>query len=144
MDGLSMGPQLKARTASLSVVDDRTFTLVLNRRFGLVEFMLAGPGAPIAGIMREADANRPATVALTAPIGSGPFRYVASERESGHRVVFEKFRDYIPRSEPPDGLAGARVVKVDRVEWISSRTLRRRRTRWPLARSISGSRLIRI
>jgi peptide/nickel transport system substrate-binding protein len=117
MNGLSMGPQLKARTASLSVVDDRTFTLVLNKRFGLVEFMLAGPGAPIAGIMREADANRPTSVALTAPIGSGPFRYVASERESGHRVVFEKFRDYIPRSEPPDGLAGARVVKVDRVEW---------------------------
>jgi len=118
MGGLSMGPQLKARTASLGVVDDRTFRLVLNKRFGLVEFMLAGPGAPMAGIMREADAKRDNSVAMTAPIGSGPFRYIASERESGHRVVFEKFRDYIPRSEPPDGLAGARVVKVDRVEWM--------------------------
>lgn len=118
MTGLSMGPQLKARTASLSVVDERTFRLVLNKRFGLVEFMLAGPGAPIAGIMREADAKRPNDVPMTAPIGSGPFRYIASERESGHRVVFEKFKDYIPRSEPPDGLAGARVVKVDRVEWM--------------------------
>ena len=118
MGGLSMGPQLKARTASLGVVDDRTFTLVLNKRFGLVEFLLAGAGAPMAGIMREADAKRDPSVAITAPVGSGPFRYVASERESGHRVVFEKFRDYVPRSEPPDGLTGARVVKVDRVEWM--------------------------
>ena len=117
MNGISIGGQLKSRTASLGIVDERTFTLVLNQRFGLVEFMLAGPGAPIAGIMREADAKRDVTVPMTNPIGSGPFRYVASERESGHRVVFEKFADYIPRSEPPDGLAGARVVKVDRVEW---------------------------
>jgi peptide/nickel transport system substrate-binding protein len=118
MNGISIGAQLKARTASLSVVDEHTFTLVLNHRFGLVEFMLAGPGAPIAGIMREADAKRPMDAPMTAPIGSGPFRYIASERESGHRVVFEKFRDYLPRNEPPDGLAGGRVVKVDRVEWI--------------------------
>src|ERR1700733_5108147 len=37
MGGLSMGPQLKKRTASLDAVDDRTFRLVLNQRFGLVE-----------------------------------------------------------------------------------------------------------
>ncbi|HUB43853.1 MAG TPA: ABC transporter substrate-binding protein [Acetobacteraceae bacterium] len=118
MNGVSMGPQLKTRTASLDVVDDRTFRLVLKRRFGLVEFMLSGPGAPIAGIMREADAKRPPDTPMTAPIGSGPFRYVPGERVSGHRVVFEKFRDYLPRNEPPDGLAGGRIVKVDRVEWI--------------------------
>jgi peptide/nickel transport system substrate-binding protein len=118
MGNTSIGGQLKARLAAMEVVDDRTFTLTLNQRFGLVEFMLAGAGAPIAGIMREADAKRPATVQLTAPIGSGPFRYVASERESGHRTVFERFAGYIPRSEPPDGLAGARIVKVDRVEWL--------------------------
>jgi peptide/nickel transport system substrate-binding protein len=32
--------------------------------------------------------------------------------------VFEKFAGYIPRNEPPDGVAGARVAKVDRMEWI--------------------------
>ena len=140
MNGLSMGPQLKARTASLDVVDDRTFTLVLKRRFGLVEFMLAGPGAPMAGIMREADAKRDPSVAITAPIGSGPFRYVASERESGHRVVFEKFQDYLPRNEPPDGLAGGRVVKVDRVEWMIMPDAQTAANALTRARSISGSR----
>ena len=32
-------------------------------------------------------------------------------------VVYDRNPDYVPRAEPPDGLAGGRVVKVDRVEW---------------------------
>jgi len=117
MNGTSVGAPLKARLASLTAVDDLTFTLALKEPFGLVEFMLAGAGAPIPAIMREKDANRPETEELTAPIGSGPFRYNAAERVSGHRVVFDRFTDYAVRPEPPDGLAGGRVVKVDRVEW---------------------------
>jgi peptide/nickel transport system substrate-binding protein len=117
MDGASTGGELKSRLEAMSIVDPLTFTLKLKQRFGLLEFLLAGAGAPIAGIMREADATRDASVPLTNPIGSGPFRYVASERESGHRVVFARNADYIPRAEPPDGAAGARIVKVDRVKW---------------------------
>ena len=118
MNGTSIGGQLKARTASLAALDDLTFSLVLNQPFGLVQFMLAGPGAPIAAIMREADANRADGVPMTEPVGSGPFRYVAAERLAGSRVVFERNPDYLSRAEPPDGLAGGRVVHVDRVEWM--------------------------
>src|SRR5580704_15298405 len=32
-------------------------------------------------------------------------------------MSYERNTDYVPRSEPPDGLSGARLVKVDRVEW---------------------------
>ncbi|MEA2771605.1 MAG: peptide/nickel transport system substrate-binding protein [Acetobacteraceae bacterium] len=117
MGGTSVGAQLQSRLAGLAVVDDLTFTLSLKQPFGLVEFMLAGPRSPIAGIMREADATRPASQKMTEPIGSGPFRYVAAERVVGGRAVFERNPDYIPRGEPTSGLAGARIVKVDRVEW---------------------------
>lgn len=117
MGGSSVGGQLQSRVAGLAVVDDLTFTLSLKQPFGLVEFMLAGPGSPIAAIMREADATRPASQKITDPIGSGPFRYVAAERAVGSRAVFERNPDYISRAEPTDGLAGARIVKVDRVEW---------------------------
>ncbi len=117
MTGGSVGGQLKSRLASLSAVDDRTFVLTLKQPFGLVEFVLAGAGAPMAAIMREADANRPAGTPITAPVGSGPFRFDAGARVSGQRVVFDRNPDYIPRAEPPDGAAGARIVKVDRVEW---------------------------
>jgi peptide/nickel transport system substrate-binding protein len=117
MTGSATGGELKSRLDSMTVQDPLTFTLKLKQRFGLLEFLLAGAGAPIAGIMREADAARPDNVPMTNPVGSGPFRYVASERVSGHRVVFERSPDYIPRAEPPDGAAGARIVKVARVEW---------------------------
>jgi peptide/nickel transport system substrate-binding protein len=117
MRSSSIGGQLGSRLAALSIVDNLTFTLSLKQQLGLVEFMLAGPGAPIAAIMREADANRDASQKMVEPIGSGPFRYVASERIAGSRVVFERNPDYLARKEPPDGLAGGRIVKVDRVEW---------------------------
>ena len=100
LDGSTVGASLKSRIGLLSANDDLTLTLVLKEPFGLVEFMLAGAGAPIPGIMREKDANRPESEAMTAPIGSGPFRYVASERVSGHRVVFERNADYAVRPEP--------------------------------------------
>jgi peptide/nickel transport system substrate-binding protein len=117
MGGTSVGGQLKSRLASMAIVDDATFVLTLSKPFGLVEFVLGGGGAPMAAIMRAADATRPDDVKITAPVGSGPFRYVAAERESGHRVVFARNPDYPARAEPPDGAAGARIVKVDRVEW---------------------------
>lgn len=118
MAGTAIGGQLKNRLAAMAVVDERTFTLTLNQRFGLVEFLLAGPGAPIAAIMREADARRPEGQPLTRPVGSGPFRFLAEERREGNRAVFARNTDYQPRSEPTDALSGRREVKVDRVEWI--------------------------
>ncbi len=117
MAGGSVGGQLKARLGALEAVNDRTFRMTLTKPFGLVEFVLGGAGAPMAGIMREQDANRPATTPLTNPIGSGPFIYNAARRVSGQRVVFDRNPDYPARAEPPDGAAGGRVVKVDRVEW---------------------------
>ena len=49
-------------------------------------------------------------------VGSGPFRFVKEEFQPGHRVVYVKNTDYIPRSEPPSWASGAKTVKVDRVE----------------------------
>lgn len=66
--------------------------------------------------MRAADIperGRPATTV----IGSGPFRFNRAETRSGDRVVYDRNPDYVPRAEPPDGLAGGRIVRVDRVEF---------------------------
>jgi peptide/nickel transport system substrate-binding protein len=117
MHGGSIGTTLRGKVAAVEVVNELSFTLKLNQPFGLVEYVLGGPGGAMVAILREADAKRAEGVALTNPIGSGPFRYVAAAREPGHRTVFERNPDYPARSEPADGLAGGRVVKVDRVEW---------------------------
>jgi peptide/nickel transport system substrate-binding protein len=39
------------------------------------------------------------------------------EWKPGDKAVYVKFDKYKPRSEPPSGMAGGKVVKVDRVEW---------------------------
>ena len=52
-------------------------------------------------------------------IGSGPFKFVQAEFQPGVKAVYEKNNDYVPRKEPPSWTAGAKVVKVDRVEWIT-------------------------
>ena len=51
-------------------------------------------------------------------IGSGPFKFVASERIPGQRVVFEKNAAYVPRKDgKPSFNAGPKIVYVDRVVW---------------------------
>ena len=46
----------------------------------------------------------------------------SSARTCGGRAsstVYDKFKDYKPRAEPPSGLSGGKVVHVDRVEWLN-------------------------
>jgi len=51
-------------------------------------------------------------------IGSGPFRFVTSERVPGARLVYERNPDYVPRSSgTPQWTSGPKIVNFDRVEW---------------------------
>src|SRR5260370_3516869 len=52
-------------------------------------------------------------------IGSGPFKFVQAEFQPGVKAAYEKNKDYVPRKEPPSWTSGGKVVKVDRVEWIT-------------------------
>lgn len=110
------GAKLAAAMAAMQAVDDATFEIRLTRPFPAMLGVLAAAPARFAAIMRRADIpteRKPVTTA----IGSGPFRYVAEERISGAKVVYARNPAYVPRPEAPDGMAGGRVVKVDRVEW---------------------------
>jgi len=69
-------------------------------------------------VMPERLANTDPFQQVTDMMGSGPFKFVKEEFEPGHRVGYVKNKDYVPRSDPPDGNAGAKIAKVDRVEWI--------------------------
>jgi peptide/nickel transport system substrate-binding protein len=115
----SAGQKLAELTAAIDAVDDNTFTLTLKEAYGLVLFTLASTGGLIPGIMPEAAAKIDPFTAHNNTIGSGPFKYVAAELVSGSRVVYARNEGYVARSEPADGLAGGRVAKVDRVEWVS-------------------------
>ena len=95
-----------------------TFEIRLNKPFGLVLETLAGPENPLF-ITREADALGDPNTAITTAIGSGPFIFVTrgvGPRQQGR--LQEESRLQAAGPMPPDGFAGAKLAKVDRVEWL--------------------------
>ncbi|MBO1078247.1 ABC transporter substrate-binding protein [Roseomonas haemaphysalidis] len=112
----AMARKVAAVTTAMTVVDAKTFEWRLSAPVpGLLDTLAAAP-SHFAVIMRARDIPEPGKPA-TSVIGSGPFRFNTDLRVSGARVVYDRNPDYVPRDEPPDGLAGGRVVKVDRVEF---------------------------
>jgi peptide/nickel transport system substrate-binding protein len=112
------GQKLAEFTAAIEAADARTFTMTMKEPYGFVVHSLGSSGGVIPVIMREKDALTDPHTAVTEAIGSGPFRFVRAEWAPGSRIVYERNPDYQARSEPPSGLAGGRVVRVDRVEYI--------------------------
>ncbi|UFN50596.1 ABC transporter substrate-binding protein [Roseomonas sp. OT10] len=113
----TLGGKLRGDVAGMAALDERRFTLTLKRPTGLVTFALGSAVGNIPAIMREQDATSDPAVPITATVGSGPFRFNRDAWRQGALVVYDRNTDYVPRAEPADGLAGGRVVKVDRVEW---------------------------
>ena len=117
----AFGQALLAATDDLSAPDDKTILFRLKYRFDLLPSALAHPTNTMAAIMPERLAKTPATTNLTEIIGSGPFRYMSSERVPGSRNVYAKFDRYVPNpSGKPSFCAGPRVAHFDRVEWITT------------------------
>jgi peptide/nickel transport system substrate-binding protein len=112
----SYGQALLDAASEITAVDDAHFRIVVKHRFPVIE-ALGTLTSPTPFIMPERLAQTDPSTQIKEPIGSGPFKMVMSEWQPGHKVVFAKNPDYVPRAEPPDGVSGGKVVKVDRVEW---------------------------
>ncbi len=112
------GQKLKEFVAELTPVDDRSFKFVLKEPVGWVEFALGASAGTVPFIMQARHAATDPFKGVTEMVGSGPFKFIAPEWRPGTKVVWEKNKDYVPRTEAPNGLAGGRVARVDRVEWI--------------------------
>jgi peptide/nickel transport system substrate-binding protein len=111
------GQKLMEAVEAMSPVDDLSFKIVLKKPFPLLIAALAKlSGSPF--IMPERIARTEADKPITEIIGSGPFKFAKDEWEPGHKVVYVKNTDYVPRAEKPSWVAGGKVVKVDRVEWV--------------------------
>jgi peptide/nickel transport system substrate-binding protein len=113
-----MGNALLSFTSTLDAIDDKSFKLVLKQPVGFVLEGLAKIDSNVPFMMPERLARTDPNTQITEVIGSGPFRFVASEWVPGSKVVYEKFADYIPRKDPPSQAAGGKAVYVDRVESI--------------------------
>jgi len=132
------GQALLAATDELSAADDRTMVFRLKQPFPLLPMALGKSSPSACVIMPERLAKTDAFTQVTEMVGSGPFRYVASERVAGHKAVWERNRDYVPRpSGTADWTAGPKQVHVERVEWsvipdasIASAALQRGEVDW--------------
>ncbi|WP_395711138.1 ABC transporter substrate-binding protein [Reyranella sp.] len=113
------GGLLAKVTQSMNAVDDRTFRIVLKEPFGLVLKTLAKTASVPLFVMPKRVAELPISQQIADTTGSGPFIFKKDEWKPGEKVVYVRNPDYKPRSELPSSLAGGKVAKLDRVEWIS-------------------------
>src|SRR5262249_12506741 len=113
-----LGQAMTPFVQEMKAENDKTFVLRLKQPFAFVEtaFSISAGTAPV--IMREQDALTDPFKSITTAIGSGPFKFVDAEWNPGAKTVYVKNPDYVPRSDPPNGNAGAKLAKVDRVEWV--------------------------
>jgi len=114
-----MGQKLMDFTASIEATDAKTITLKLKEPYGLVLDSIGKPSSLVPFMMPKRMAESPADKPLPELVGSGPFKFLPAEFQPGVKATFEKNADYVPRKEAPSWTSGGKVVKVDRVEWIT-------------------------
>jgi peptide/nickel transport system substrate-binding protein len=114
-----MGQKLMDFTASIEATDDKTITLKLKEPYGLVLESIGKPSSLVPFMMPKRLAETPAGKAIAEQVGSGPFKFVQAEFQPGVKAVYEKNADYVPRKEAASWTSGGKVVKVDRVEWVT-------------------------
>src|SRR5215470_765964 len=115
----SMGQKLALALQEFKVVDARTFQIVLKQKFGPLLEALGKPSVVVPFMMPKRVAELDPMKQLEDTTGSGPFIFKKDEWKPGEKLVYVKNPKYKPRSEPMSGLAGGKVVSVDRVEWIA-------------------------
>src|SRR5229473_1515736 len=113
----SMGQKLMGFVKDIQIVSAKTFKIVLNEPTGLVLGALGKPSSNVPFMMPKRVADTDPNTQISDFTGSGPFVFKADEWKPGDKAVYVKFAQYKPRSEAASGLAGGKVVKVDRVEW---------------------------
>jgi peptide/nickel transport system substrate-binding protein len=114
----SLGQTLATVTDEMTATDDKNFTIHLKEPFPLLLHGLAKVSSLPSFVMPERLAKTDPYQQVTETIGSGPFKFVTAEFQPGHKAVYVKNTDYVPRGEPPSWASGGKVVKVDRVEWL--------------------------
>jgi len=115
----SMGQKLMSVATDLSAPDAKTIKMVLKEPYGLVLDSLGKPSANVPFMMPKRIADTDPNTQITDYVGSGPFIFKKDEWKPGEKSVYVKNPKYKPRSEPVSGLAGGKIAKVDRVEWIT-------------------------
>ncbi len=115
----AMGQKVMTFVDAITAQDPKTFTIKLKSPTGLLIFALGKPSSNVPFMMPKRVAETDPNTQISDFTGSGPFVFKQDEWKPGDKAVYVKFDKYKPRAEPASGLAGGKVVKVDRVEWLA-------------------------
>jgi len=113
-----MGQKLMDFVVELKAQNDKTFTMKLKEPYGLVLESLGKPSSNVPFMMPKRIADTDPFKQIDSQVGSGPFIYVNAESKPGEKHVYIRNPKYKPRAEPASGLAGGKIAKVDRVEFV--------------------------
>jgi peptide/nickel transport system substrate-binding protein len=114
----AMGQLMFTAVESVSGRDAKTLEIKLTRPYGLLVDSIAKISSNVPFIMPKAIAETDPFRQIESAVGSGPFIFRKEQWVPGSKVVYEKFKDYVPRKEATSGAAGGKIAKVDRVEWL--------------------------
>src|SRR5271157_2918108 len=98
---------------SVEAKDDKTVVFRLEKPAGALLTTMARSDCDSTGIAHPDSVDT--SGAFTLAMGTGPFRL--SEWKKGEYVELERFADYSSRTEPTDGLAGAKKALVDKLRF---------------------------
>jgi peptide/nickel transport system substrate-binding protein len=113
----AFGQVLMEATAEITAPSDKQVVFRLRHPFPLLPNALAKSTSYVPVIMPAWLIAEPEKQ-VTEVVGSGPYRFIAAERISGVRSVWERFEGYVPR---PDGeteyTAGPKIPRIPRIEF---------------------------
>ena len=114
-----MGQKMMPFVEDTKAADARTFTMAMKQPYALVVESLAKPSVVTPFMMPRRVAETDPFKQISEYVGSGPLILKKDQRKPGEKVVYVRNTRYKPRPEGGGGLAGAKVAKVDRVEWMN-------------------------
>jgi peptide/nickel transport system substrate-binding protein len=115
----SLGQKLMTFVESMSAPDAKTIVIKLKEPTGILAFGLGKPSSNVPFMMPKRVAETDPNTQISDFTGSGPFIFKQDEWKPGDKAVYVRNDKYKPRSDAASGLAGGKVAKVDRVEWLA-------------------------
>lgn len=113
-----IGRQVLGAAQEMVAVDAKVLRIQFKEPFPNLSLALAQIRGNPAFIMPAKVAETDPGTQITNTIGSGPFMFRRDLWRPGSRVVYDKAKTYVPRSEPSDGYAGGKRAHFDRIEFL--------------------------
>ena len=113
----ALGQTIATFITKMDAPDAKTIVITLKEPTGLLISALGKPSASVPFMMPKRIAETDPGTQISEFVGSGPFVFKKDEWKPGDKTVYIRNTAYKPRPEPASGLAGGKVVHLDRVEW---------------------------